>query len=240
MGMERLRAREDVDAFTAQNPAHLLGDVRIFASHDVWAGLNDRHPAAEATIGLRHFDAGVAATQDDKVRRQVIQFEGLDMGQRARFRQTGNIGNGGMRSDIDHKLVAEKHASAASIQYDLDGFRADEAAAAHDELGTGFLIGIQMKRDLAIDHVLLTAAHPAHIRRTASASVPKRAAFRTTWATLALHNSFLEGMQATAGQEPPTQRRSTTATLLPDLARCQASSFPPWPLPRMTVSKISG
>src|SRR5260370_3788871 len=70
-------------------------------------------------------------------------------------------------------------------------------------------------------------------------SVPKRAAFRARWATRALHNSFLDGIQATAGHEPPTQRRSTTTTFLPDRPRCQARCLPPWPLPRMTTSKYS-
>src|SRR5215813_2744 len=75
---------------------------------------------------------------------------------------------------------------------------------------------------------------------TPSANVPKRPALRTRCATLALHNSFLDGRHATAGHEPPTQRRSITATFLPERPRCQASSFPPWPLPRMTTSKCSG
>ena len=75
---------------------------------------------------------------------------------------------------------------------------------------------------------------------TSPTRAPNSAAFRTIWATRALQSSFLEGMQATAGHEPPTQpRRSTTATFLPDLASRHASSFPPWPLPRMTTSKCS-
>ena len=52
---------------------------------------------------------------------------------------------------------------------------------------------------------------------TSPTSVPNSAACRTTCATRALHSSFFDGMQATAGHEPPTQRRSTTATFLPDL-----------------------
>src|SRR3984885_16318722 len=70
-------------------------------------------------------------------------------------------------------------------------------------------------------------------------SVPNCAAFRTRWATGALQISFLEGGQATAGHAPPTQRRSTTATFFPERARCHASSFPPWPLPRITTSNCS-
>src|SRR5258708_9361392 len=74
---------------------------------------------------------------------------------------------------------------------------------------------------------------------TAAATVPNWAAFWTRWATRALQSSFLDGRQATAGHEPPTQRRSTTATFLPEWPRCHASSFPPWPLPRITTSKSS-
>ena len=74
---------------------------------------------------------------------------------------------------------------------------------------------------------------------TSLTNVPNSEAWRTTCATRALHNSFLDGMQATAGHEPPTQRRSTTATLLPDLASFHASSLPPCPLPRTTTSKCS-
>ena len=41
--------------------------------------------------------------------------------------------------------------------------------------------------------------------------VPNCSPLRTTWATRALQTSFLLGMHAILGQEPPTYRRSTTA-----------------------------
>ena len=41
------------------------------------------------------------------------------------------------------------------------------------------------------------------------------------------------------GARAAAQRRSTTATFLPDLPRRQASCFPPWPLPGMTTSNCS-
>ena len=68
-----------------------------------------------------------------------------------------------MRADVDHNLIAGKHARAAFIQCDLDRFRADETAAAHDEFGTRLPVKTEVKLDLAIDHVLLTASHPRHI-----------------------------------------------------------------------------
>src|SRR5271155_378719 len=66
---------------------------------------------------------------------------------------------------------------------------------------------------------------------TGAVIVPNCGACCARWATRALQISFLLGMQAMLGQEPPTQRRSTTAVRRPDPAMCQASSLPPWPLP---------
>src|SRR5260370_23451711 len=74
---------------------------------------------------------------------------------------------------------------------------------------------------------------------TAPFIVPNSAAWLAKWATLALQISFLLGMQATLGHEPPTHCRSTTAVRCPVCARCQASSLPPCPLPRITVLKSS-
>src|SRR5215813_7813692 len=66
---------------------------------------------------------------------------------------------------------------------------------------------------------------------TGPVTTPKRAPSRAKCATLALQISFLLGRQAMFGQEPPTQRRSTTAARRPERARCQDSSLPPAPLP---------
>src|SRR5262249_11438093 len=63
---------------------------------------------------------------------------------------------------------------------------------------------------------------------------------RVRCATFAFAISFLLGMHAILGQEPPIQRRSTTAVLCPDCAKCQAMSLPPTPLPRTRTSNCSG
>ena len=52
----------------------------------------------------------------------------------------------------------------------------------------------------------------------------------------ALQISFLLGRQLMFGQEPPIQRRSTTAVFRPACARCQARNLPPSPLPTTTTS----
>src|SRR5262245_51899993 len=71
---------------------------------------------------------------------------------------------------------------------------------------------------------------------TSRASVPKSDACRARCATFALQISFLLGRQATLGQEPPIQRRSTTAVRRPERARLQARSLPAAPLPRIRIS----
>src|SRR5262245_41401127 len=71
---------------------------------------------------------------------------------------------------------------------------------------------------------------------TGPVTTPKRAPSRAKYATLALQISFLLGRQAMLGQEPPIQRRSTTAVRRPARARFQASSLPAAPLPRIRIS----
>src|SRR5262249_33479754 len=75
---------------------------------------------------------------------------------------------------------------------------------------------------------------------TGPVTTPKRAPSRAKYATLALQISFLLGRQAMLGQEPPIQRRSTTAVRRPDCAICQANSLPLLPLARIRVSNCSG
>src|SRR5579864_8993575 len=75
---------------------------------------------------------------------------------------------------------------------------------------------------------------------TGPVSEPNSAAWRAKCATLALQISFLLGMQAMLGQDPPIQRRSMTAVCRPDCAMCQANNLPPWPLPRISTSTCSG
>jgi hypothetical protein len=68
-----------------------------------------------------------------------------------------------VRADIDHDLVAMKHALAAIKQRNLDRLRANEAAVAHDEFGAGLSVKTKVKVDLEFDHVLLAAPHLRHI-----------------------------------------------------------------------------
>ena len=161
------------------------------------------------------------------------------MGERPGGREARDVRNGGVRAQIEDDLGAGERAGATVVQRDLDGLWADEASAPHDELRAALLVGLEVNRDLALDHVLLAAENLAHVRRDLADQGPEFCGVSDNMGDARAPDLVLGGHAATEGHEPPTQRRSTTATFLPDLARFHASSFPPWPLPRITTSKCS-
>ena len=55
------------NTFLTEKALHLIRDIRVFPAHELGAGLNDRHAAPEATIGLRHFEADIAASEHDQM-----------------------------------------------------------------------------------------------------------------------------------------------------------------------------
>ncbi len=144
--------------------SYLLRDVWVFASHELEAGFDDRHAGAETAERLGRLDAYVTPAQHDQMRRKIIEFERLDVGERARRVEPGNVGNGGVRAEIEDNLAAGELADAAVVERDLDRLRADEPSAAHDELRAALRVGLQVEADLAFDHILLAAQDLAHVR----------------------------------------------------------------------------
>ena len=91
--------------------------------------LDDRHAAAEAAVGLRQFEADIAAAEHDQVRRQIVELQRLDMRERPGGLEAGNVRNCRVRSDVEEHLVARQHARAAVVQAHLERFRRDETPA---------------------------------------------------------------------------------------------------------------
>jgi hypothetical protein len=89
---ERLGRHEAFDAFVAENPLHLIRNVPILMAEKLRPLLDDRRAAAEATVRLGKFQTDIAATEDDEMRRHVIEFQRLDVGQRAAARRPGMSG----------------------------------------------------------------------------------------------------------------------------------------------------
>ena len=61
-----------------------LRDVGILARHQLRPDFDDSHFGAEAAIGLRQFEAGIAAADHDQMLRQDVELERFDMRQRFR------------------------------------------------------------------------------------------------------------------------------------------------------------
>ena len=105
-----------LNAFRAEDALQFIGNVRILSGHDPGGGFDDGHPAAETAIGLRHFEADIAAADQDHMRRQIIEFERLDMRQRPGRLEAGNVRNCRMRAQVEENPLAGEHARAAVVE----------------------------------------------------------------------------------------------------------------------------
>ena len=76
---DRLSAEQDLDALGGQDIQYLFRVLGILATHQLPTRLDDCHSAAEAAIGLCHFDADIASAQHDQVRRQIVELQRLDV-----------------------------------------------------------------------------------------------------------------------------------------------------------------
>jgi len=80
---QRLGLRDNLDAFIAKNPLHLIRDVGVLAAaHEPRSMLDDRDAAAEATVSLGQLEADIAAAEHDQMRRHIVELQSLDMGER--------------------------------------------------------------------------------------------------------------------------------------------------------------
>jgi hypothetical protein len=156
------------------------------------------------------------------------------------IREARNARDGRVRSAVEEYLFGCQQARPACIQFHLQRLRRHEPPGPHDQFGTARLVVLQVRCDLRSTISRLRWRTFAMSVATVPVIVPNCAACRARCATRAPQTTFLLGMQAMLGQEPPTYRRSTTAVRRPDRAMCHASSLPPWPLPRISTSSRSG
>src|SRR5262249_41191164 len=116
VNVEGLGRYQTLDAFVTEDPLHLIRDVGILPAHQLRAGLDDRHAAAETKVSLRQFEADIAAPKHDQMRRQVIEFESLDVGERPGSLKTGNGWNCRMRSDAEETPIAGQRRAPPSLR----------------------------------------------------------------------------------------------------------------------------
>jgi hypothetical protein len=160
---EELGRHMNLDPFVFENPLHLVRDVEVLPSHELRPGFDNCHLAAEATVGLGQFKAGIAAPDHDQIRRQIIELQDLDVRQRLGDFEAGNARNRSMRSNVEEDLGASQRPRPSVIEADLDSLRRDEAPSPHDQIGAALLVVLQMRSDLRFDHFALALANRRHV-----------------------------------------------------------------------------
>ena len=102
------------------------------------------------------------------MRRHVIEFQRLDIGERAGGLKPRNVRNGRARADVEEDLIARQHARPAIIEAHLERFGSHETPGPHDELGAAVFVVAHVRRNLGVDHVTLALANRHHVDRHAT------------------------------------------------------------------------
>ncbi len=136
--------------------------------------LDDGDLGTEVPEGLRHFQADVAAADDDEVRGQHVERERLDVRERYGFAQARDRWNGGACAKVEEDALAREPARAA-LAGNFDDARLDEPPPPEHEveaaLGKGFRIG----RDHAGDDLGCAAGDSTHVDGGGFRRNPERA-----------------------------------------------------------------
>ena len=78
----------------------------IFTRNQSWPGLDDRHAAAKATVGLCKLQADIAAANNDQMLRQKIDVHHAGIGEVVHPTQARNIRHRSTSADIDKNLAS--------------------------------------------------------------------------------------------------------------------------------------
>src|SRR6516162_11397090 len=81
--------------FIVEQVQERRSDIWIFLICELWTLLDNGYARSEATKRLRQFQANISAADHDEVFGQTVEVEGLHMGHRLGFSQSGNSGNRG-------------------------------------------------------------------------------------------------------------------------------------------------
>ena len=100
------RIQQNVDAFICEQAAKALTYVRVFFGHQPLVAVDYCHLAAEAAHRLGHLHSDVAPTDNEQVFGNFIEFKGLDMRERPRFRKARNCLQCGTRARTNDHICA--------------------------------------------------------------------------------------------------------------------------------------
>src|SRR5262249_37085094 len=101
LDVEYVGPEKDIDPFGAEDAADFFGNVRVLAGEKLRPVLDHGDAAAEAPVRLGELEADVAATEDDEVLGQPVEFEQFDVRHRAGIRQAGNRRDRGVGPQVE-------------------------------------------------------------------------------------------------------------------------------------------
>ena len=97
------------------------------------------------------------------MRRQNVELESLDMGQRLCRLEAGHVGNGAWVPTLRKISSPTSVRTPPSFRLTSSVFGPDEAPAPHDQFGAARLIVLQMRGDERGDHLALALANLRHV-----------------------------------------------------------------------------
>jgi len=158
------RGLEDhVDAVFYKDRADRIGDVQVLSGSELRGLLKHGYSAAEAPEGLCHFEADIAAAEHNQMPGNPIELKRLDMSQRNCATQPGNVGDGGVRAEIEKDALCLEAPCPTLAQPNFDRLGSDEATLAKDEVQVVGRKPRLVDRDQAVDHVALALSNRGHV-----------------------------------------------------------------------------
>ena len=112
---EGLGRQQDLDPFGPEHLEDRVGDVGVLTAGELRAALDDGDVAPEATVRLRELKAHIAAPEHDEVRGEAVELQHLDVRERLGGGQARDLGNGGVRADIQKHAIARQPSGAAVV-----------------------------------------------------------------------------------------------------------------------------
>src|SRR4029077_2060489 len=152
-----------MNTFVTENSLQFIRDVGILPVHELRPMLYDRHATTEATVSLCKFESDITTPEHDQMWRQVVELQSLNICKRSGSLEARNARNCRVRSDVEENLMARQHARTTIIQAHLEGFGCHKTPSPQDQFGSARLVVLQMRGNLAVDHVAFALANLGHI-----------------------------------------------------------------------------
>src|SRR5262249_52372824 len=138
------------------------------------------------------------------MRRQVIEIGSLDFRERSSSIEPGSARNCRRCPHVDEPLVARQHARATAIEAHFERLRFHKTPIAQDQFGSACFVVLQMRGNLALNHVAFALANLGHINPDGSGHGAELRTIARHMRHLRAPNLVLAGHAVDIGTAAPT------------------------------------